>query len=202
MGDKTYINGVEVRGYAGLPPLAKAFTGPAMVVGTAPGWDAESMEGFRQVKDMHGVAPVVFAVNNAGRLLPEGMAQHWVTVHPEVFYRDESPLDRHSDKRHPGATVEWVWPIATMGGSSSLLAVMIAIVMGFQPVVTAGVHLGDEYKRMQGRWVHYRNGLQGRVCSVSPAGTFVRDFFGGLDGSTKRKPAGKSAVLMRTLTAA
>ena len=99
---------------------------------------------------------------------------------PDGNFHRGNGSTRASDRNLPG--VDMAFPIATKGGSSALLATLIALVMGHDKVVTAGVHLVDDYKPMQGRWIHFDDALRGRVFSVSPEGTFIRDYFGGIDG--------------------
>lgn len=164
-------NGVELRDTGDLPGCAGQFRGPAVVAGTAAGYAGEFLSAWRG----HGHCPVV-GVNRFG-LEYQGICGHWVSVHPEIFFPCRAwRVTTHSDKPH--ADADAVWPIATMGGSSALLAVLVALCLGFAPVVAAGVHLVGEYRRMQGSWRRFERTLRGRVFSVSPPGTFVRDFLG------------------------
>lgn len=167
------VNGVEV-GHLGLPPFAQTKSGPCIVAGTAPGYINE----FYEARKAAGTTAEVLGVNKFG-LIHEVHCQHWVTVHPEDYFPKRAfPTPTHSDK--PGEQVDNIWPIATAGGSSALLATMIALVMGFEKVILAGVHLINAYASMQDRWIHFDSVLRGRVCSVSPKGTFIRDRFGGV----------------------
>jgi hypothetical protein len=162
------VNGIEVGDYVPMPCYTQR-SGVALVVGTAPDWIDELVEAKIKFPD----APV-FAVNVAGRMI---ICNYWVTVHPEKFGWGDMPL--FSDKMKNMADV--AWPIATAGGSSALLATLIALVMGFDMVVMAGVHLIGEYKQFQPQWLGREEQINGRVRSVSPEGTFIRDHFGGLE---------------------
>lgn len=163
------VNGVEVGDYVPLPPLQGR--GPCIVVGHAPGFEEE----YKIAKSELGNVPV-FAVNRAAYHV---YCDFCVSVHPDVFFSGGERYITVSDRPLPH--VDIAFPIATRGGSSALLATLIALVMGHSLVVTAGVHLVGAYKSFQGRWMWYADQISARVKSVSPKGTFITDFFGGLD---------------------
>jgi hypothetical protein len=162
-----YVNGIQISDFAPLPPLKGC--GAAIVCGTAPGYGEELAEALRQEPEAY-----VMGVN---RVYQTTAVDCLATVHPEAF--QDCPVDLHTDK--PGG--DWRWPIATRGGTSALLAVCIALMMGFDRVVLAGVHIDGEYSQCRGPWLERRKALSGRICSVSPRGTFTRDTFGGCEDS-------------------
>ncbi len=167
------INGVGVAAYAPLPRTTG--TGPAIVAGTAPGYAREILAARRALSS----APVL-GVNRFGTEHGAG-CELWVSVHPETYFRKRGSAAwprTCSDRPAPG--VDLVWPIATGGGSSALLAVLIALVMGHGPVVCSGVHLDGDYASYRARWEELAACLRGRVFSFSPRGTWLRDYFGSL----------------------
>lgn len=158
-----HANGIQFSDHIQSPPLSGK--GDAIVCGTAPGYERELMRAL-------DVAPCAYIIG-VNRAYQTEFLDCMVTVHPEAF--QDCPVDMHTDK--PGG--DWRWPIATMGGTSALLAVCIALAMGFDRVVLAGVHIDGDYAGCRGPWLTWRKALAGRICSVSPRGTFIRDTFGG-----------------------
>jgi hypothetical protein len=124
--------------------------------------------------------------------------EHVVSVHSGQFPpRDKRRADvlYHGEKPPscaPHADVFWPIP-GTGAGSSALLAVLVALNMGYAPVYVAGVHLDEvtvdddgrghktvhSYRSYRDGWVSSRPEILGRVFSVSPRGTFLRDLLGG-----------------------
>jgi len=143
-------------------------SGPCIVVGTAKGF----LQEFEEAQTLLGNAPV-FCVNRAAEVID---GNFWVTVHPEVFFHAESDMIKISDR--VSDEVDVAFPIATQGGSSSLLAVLVALVMGSSLVVTAGVHLDGKYKPFQGRWRHYKSQIGDRIRSMSAAQTYISKEWG------------------------
>lgn len=160
--------GIEYRDYTKLPAIEGA--GPAIVCGTAPNWSIELESARQKCPD----APV-FGVNRAAIWAP---CDYLVTVHPELFKNVSCKI--FSDKA--AHNVDTVWPIATAGGTSALLAVLIALLMGHSRVVTAGVHLNGDYKSARDRWIFFADQIGERLTSVSPEGTFITDYFGESNG--------------------
>jgi len=163
------INGIRVGDsfpHAGVP----AHTGVALVVGNAPGWQDE----YARAKSMfHGATS--YMVNRSGAQMP---GDYWVSLHPVELFMESAPMIKISDRPLEGVDISL--PIDIAGGSSSLLAVLVALAMGHSQVITAGVHLtGPTYKRFQGKWKWWQKELRGRLKSVSPHGTFITDYFGG-----------------------
>jgi hypothetical protein len=91
------------------------------------------------------------AVNTTGLLLP--VLHHLVSLHPEIL----SPIrairrqldwvtDRHGEQvmthsRRPHPDVDRTWPQTWGGGTSSLLAVRIAIALEYDPILCVGIPL-------------------------------------------------------------
>lgn len=180
--------------FGALPALAGKFSGPAIVLGRAPGWVEELDEAMAKT----GHAAPIFAVNHQMGYYTGMCVEHVVSIHSCLFppkanrrqdtiYHAEKPLTCA-----PNADVFWPIP-GTGAGSSALLAVLVALNMGYAPVYVAGVHLDlhtvkddgqghqeiHSYRLYQDGWTSLKPELQGRVFSVSPVGTFLRDLLGG-----------------------
>lgn len=192
----TQNNPLGVRASFGpLPPLAGKFSGPAIVLGRAPGW-IDEMDIAMLATDH---AAPVFAVNHQEGYYPGLCFEHVVSVHAAHFPAKENrrrDTIYHSSKPlhvAPFADVFWPMPGVGGGGSSALLAALIALAMGHAPVLVAGVHLSDSapivdeqgrktrnsYTCYRGGWMSLLPNLRGRVFSVSPRGTFLRDLLEG-----------------------
>lgn len=178
-----------------LPPLAGKFSGPAIVLGRADGWVDELDAAFALTEHE---APV-FAVNgHVEDHYPGCVFEHEVSIHcqgfpgsterrEDVTYHAEKPLSNC-----PNADV--FWPIPGMGaGSSALLAVYIALNMGYSPVYVAGVKLSlhevvdigngqklmHDYRFYRDGWGPVARELRGRVFSMGKSGDFLFDLLGG-----------------------
>lgn len=179
-----------------LPALAGKFSGPAIVLGRAPGWEDELDIAFEVTAHE---APIFGANAFDDEHFPGLDVEHVVSVHcahfpardkrrPDTLYHSPKPLTVC-----PRSDVFWPVPGIGGSGSSALLAVVVALNMGFDPVFVAGVHLAEEtchvddqgrktihsYVVYQDGWVSLRDQLYGRVFSVSPQGTFLRNLLGG-----------------------
>lgn len=130
-------------------------------------------------------ADVVIAVNHAARDHP-GRVDHWATMHPDLY-----PLWIEARRKagHPPAGQYWhplhrrspidSKPIASPGGSSGLLAVEVALELGCDRIVLAGIpmhqnarHYDDERKWTEARqywpaWEKRADMLRDRVRSFS-----------------------------------
>jgi len=137
-------------------------------LGNAPGFEDE----YATAKSVAGDVPT-FAVNRSAYAFE---CEYWATIHPRRFFCDENRAIKISDRHLP--EVEMPFPIHTQGGTSSLFAAIVALVMGFDKVVTAGVPMLGDYRMGQGRWLWYKEQINDRVRSVSPHGTFITDKFG------------------------
>lgn len=181
--------------FGALPPLAGKFSGPAIVLGRAPGWEIE-LDVALEVTQYE--API-FAVNHQEGHYPGLCVEHVVSVHaakfPEKAKRDQRTIYHSPKPPHVAPRADVFWPMPGIGGSgsSALLAALIALNMGHSPVYVAGVHLEETtcVEDEQGRrtlhsytvykdgWSSLRDQLRGRVFSVSPRGTFLRGLLEG-----------------------
>jgi len=180
--------------FGALPALAGQFSGPAIVLGRAPGWVDELDEAFQITRFD---APV-FAVNGFDDEHFKGCDfEHVVGIHcarfPDKGQR-RADVTYHAEKPpRVCPKSDAFWPIPGMGsGFSALLAVLVALNMGYAPVYVAGVHLDEvtsvddgqghvtnhSYRVYRDGWSSLRHELMGRVVSVSPQGTFLRDLLG------------------------
>lgn len=177
------INGVEVR--VGFLPVPRALVnsegGPAIVLGSAPGWLDELDAAMSET----GHYAPIFGVNGQRHYQGcSGMLDHWVTIHGSLFSKGSGYPMRHTVQPYagsPNADVRWPLIRTAAEGSSALTATLIALMMGFDLVMLAGVHLNGEYTNFRAGWAGRYELLRGRVLSVSPVGTFLRDLFGGFD---------------------
>ncbi|MGE4551608.1 MAG: hypothetical protein AB7D57_00755 [Desulfovibrionaceae bacterium] len=162
------LNGVGVAGFA--PPPPDAGTGPAIVAGTGPDFVAEFLAA-------RALAPrgAVLGVNGFGR--DHGVhCDWWVSLHPEDFFAraERIPGTRPmtcADHACPG--VDRLWPIPDGRGGSALLAVCIALAMGYGPVIVAGVRLEGGYAPLRAGWEAHARLLRGRVGTTAPDGTWI-----------------------------
>jgi hypothetical protein len=191
------INGVHGRG--DMPKCAGNQSGVAVVMATGRGvWDDLT---YRFSPEGNHAA--VIAVNNM-ILHWKGRVHHGVSMHPEEpglwralrpYYQCEgSHVHTHGYRAHekPGIPeCDYIWDIpAGKGGTSSLLAVFIALAIGYDRVVLCGVPLdgnGHFYDPpdmkipvfssdfLQSEWLKAREQFSGRVRSVSGR---TRDWLG------------------------
>lgn len=137
-----------------------------------------------------GLGAPVFAVNDMLIYAPRvdyGVSHHpdkllhWNALRTMAGERQprESGITLHSSRDHLG--IDRVWPEYRSGGSSALLAVRIALALGFQPIWIAGVPLDDrgyvwsdpyerrsyDFSRYRRSWEHAKTELEGRVFSPS-----------------------------------
>jgi len=143
------INGISGRGLP--PPVAGTYHGAALVMGS----------GRCLWHDLFAVLPQysnvelmdVVAINDMILHYP-GKVKHGVSLHrelPELFRRARETESEHAigeiathamtlDERH---SADYIWGIieGAMGGTSALFAVMVALALGYEKVVLAGVPL-------------------------------------------------------------
>jgi hypothetical protein len=169
------------------------------VLGRAPGWVDELDRAFELTEF---AAPVVSVNNFDDDHYPGCDFEHVVGIHCRLFPpkgKRRADVTYHSEKPEkvcPDTDV--FWPLPGMGsGSSALLGVFVALNMGFDPVYVAGVHLDEvtsiedaeghkvnhSYRLYRDGWVNVAGELRGRVVSVSPQGTFLRELLGGVNGN-------------------
>lgn len=131
---------------------------------------------------------MLVACNHAARDWP-GRIDHWVSMHPDLFPKwigeravAGHPLCEHywyPKHRAVRCPVKDARPIQTWGGSSGLLAVQVALELGAERVMLAGIpinqtfcHKGDnrywtEARQYRGTWERHAHLLNGRARSFS-----------------------------------
>jgi hypothetical protein len=182
-----------IRGKGELPPMAGNWKGPVVIMGSA-----------RCLYDDLQHVPSnahVMAVSMAGLMYPMNK-HHWVSFHPDDFthllwfdkynFSQKDHIYTHSTR---DAAVVWDFDDPTLGnGTSTLLATLIAIVLGYVPIILAGVPLDGtgnihhppgyvtndwDNGSCHEKWLEYRPLLVNRVFSMSG---FTREMLGALPG--------------------
>lgn len=132
----------------------------------------------------------IMAVNDIGSHYP-GRIKHWCSLHPQYFegwlkyrlghcYGESQPVHTHAIKASPA--VETVWPRAAGGGTSGGFAPLVGLMLGYDPIVLAGIpldssghyfdppwavcNLGDRHLQIEWRQLAERY-FKGRVTSLS-----------------------------------
>jgi hypothetical protein len=166
-----------------IPSRCGRFSGPLLIIG-----------GGRTIwEDVAKVTPwkgEIMAINDVGAHF-HGRIRHWVTLHKEYMpgwkkfrlghnYGDGVPPMIHSHKAGDG--IDTVWPIDAVGGTSGLFAVYVALLLGYDEIVLAGVPMTGDGHFFDPPWVGtefadranelewksaIRNIFKGRVTSMS-----------------------------------
>lgn len=129
-----------------LPSLAGQFAGPVLIMGGA----ACVRDDLARIDG--GWRGARLAVNDIGAHY-RGALDHWVTLHPAYLagwqaYRmghnfgDRGHVFTHSDRAD--AAVQCAWPVGNRGGSSGLFACFVALLLGYERIVLAGVPCDDQ----------------------------------------------------------
>ena len=119
-----------------LPPLLGSRSGPVLIIGSAQCvWDDLERYDHLHIGDR-------IAVNGAIRYYRKPI-QHAASLHPDLMWlwcswRDDDGFLIHSTHRAAGFP-ETIWPIHRDGGTSGLFAVLLALMMGYEEIVLAGV---------------------------------------------------------------
>lgn len=130
------------------PAVAGNFSGICLVAATARcAW--EDIARFKEISN--DIQADIMAVNLMGFLYP-GRVHHWACLHPELFMSLEPLRKRmrsrlghtwtHSGRSGPG--VQFAWGIEKNGGTSTLLAALVAICLGYRRIVLAGAPLSND----------------------------------------------------------
>lgn len=180
------LNGVEG---SGKTPLANRFSGELLIIG-----------GGRCVwEDLEKTSiGTVMVINDIGCHFHQRV-DHWVTLHPEYMpgwlhyrtghcYGEGAVPKTHSHKNHKD--ISHAWEISNIGGTSGLFACQVALVMGYEKIVLAGVpcdnsghyfdkpsvntNLKDNAVHSVWQWAK-NNVFEGRVKSLSG---YTRDWLG------------------------
>lgn len=130
---------------------------------------------------------VMIFTNHAGRDWP-GQVEHYVTLHPELMqdwldarYFMSYPYPNNlwtSNKKNLPQGLKWNH-VESWGGSSGLLAVTVALHLGYDKIILCGVpldrqmrhydsdELWQEAHKYRAGWVKYLPDMQGKVKSFS-----------------------------------
>lgn len=135
----------EALGGSGKTPAALGRSkGPLLVLGGG----ASVWEDYAKVRPWGGE---IMAVNDVGQYVHDPV-RHWVTLHPEFmagwrYFREKHlygagyDLTCHSHKINTG--INTVWTIQNIGGSSGLFACFVALMLGYERVVLAGIPIDN-----------------------------------------------------------
>lgn len=181
-----------------LPPEFQTASGPAIVLGRSEGW-LEDLDRALDAGPCASMGAPIFAVNGSFGYYP-GLwpVEHVVSVHCHQFPKERGQTLYHTCKPvQTCANSDVQWPLVGIGGdgSSALLAVAVALLMGHAPVFVAGVRLTaktidvdskgkrsfNDYRIFQQGWTDREDLLRGKVFSMAPAGTFLTDLLGGYE---------------------
>ena len=203
MEERWIKNGIRGRG--DLPPMAGNWSGPAIILGCGRCLYAEAAR-YVDIAD-------IIAINYTGILCPYNK-RHLVSLHPEEIlhlkellrFNNRWQIDHLFTHSTTGAEVNWDFDDPEIGnGTSALFATLIAVVLGYNPVILAGVPLDNtgnfyhppeyminywENGSSHDKWLEYRPLLLNRVFSLSG---FTREILG-------EPPGCKSAIITSSLT--
>lgn len=156
-------------------------------MGSANTLDDDRDRAFQLFEETGRMPDMIVACNHAARDW-SGRLDHWVTMHPELF-----PLWLHARRRLNSPDPGQLWaarhrpvpdgldvkPVESWGGSSGLLCVTVALQLGAQRIVLAGVpmrktarHYDNDQHWQEARgywpaWERLEPRLQGKVKSMS-----------------------------------
>lgn len=145
-------NGIVGRDGDAPPRCAGNFSGCAVVLGCG----RSVWSDIARIRDVDKLG--IIAVNNM-ILHYKKRVHHGVSMHPEepnlwralraCYQGEPSHVHTHSYRRHdkPGLTeCDYVWGTieGAMGGTSSILAVMIGLALGYDEIILAGVPLDGD----------------------------------------------------------
>jgi hypothetical protein len=157
----------------GLPKLA--------IVGSAPGWEYEA----ELIPDDYDV----MAVNRVGFEMTWRDVKWWATLHPEIM-RAWFPL-REANGGETVATVVSPFNVSErfvpapysrrislepLGGSSSLYAILAALVLGYRSIELYGIKLDGGYEQFTKQWNLIEDILRKYVTAHCPG--FPRELLG------------------------
>lgn len=154
-------------GGRGEPPSCLGrFSGPLLILGGG----RTVWTDYESVKPWKGE---IMAVNDIGAHFHERI-RHWVTLHPEYMpgwrayreghlYGQGVPAMTHSHKMKPG--IDKAWPVENVGGTSGLFACFLALMMGYNEIVLAGITMSNDGHYFDAPW--YRSDFEdGAIQSV------------------------------------
>jgi hypothetical protein len=150
----------QALGGSGSPPAALGRSrGPLLILGGG----ATVWEDFGRVRPWGGE---IMAVNDVGAYVHEPI-RHWVTLHPEFMpgwryfrrkhlYGAGYSLTCHAPK--PGVEIDQVWHIENRGGSSGLFGCFVGLMLGYDPIVLAGVPMDNSRHFFDPPWYGHELG--------------------------------------------
>ena len=168
-----------------LPDLVGSKSGPVLIIGSA----ACAENDLARFDKLHN--GVRIAVNDA---IPwyKGKLDYAVSLHPSKLWfwckaRKDKPIPISTHRA--GGWPEIIFPIHADGATSGLNAVIISLLIGFDPIVLAGIPVSDDPKlngemgrisaeTMQKEWMIFSRFFGGKVRSLSG---WTRDTFGAPD---------------------
>jgi hypothetical protein len=101
-----------------------------------------------------------------------GRKESWPKTHcPKATWQGK----KHEERYRWPITVNCVWETGNPKGSSALVAVGIAMSIGYDPVIVAGCPLSEKYQNYRRGWLNHHWLLDGHVYGVSG---FIADEFG------------------------
>lgn len=182
-------------GRGSIPSRAGTFRGPLLIMGGGRVATGDQQKPrFETVWDDYAkVRPwkgEIMAVNDVGMHLHDRV-RHWVTLHAEyapgwmafrkghLYGSGDTPM-WHGHKAKPGIDV--VWEMDQIGGTSGLFACFVALLLGYEEIVLAGVPMNgaghyfdppwygssfdDRSTELVWKWAAM-NVFEGRVTSLS-----------------------------------
>lgn len=102
----------------------------------------------------------LMAINDIGAYW-HGKLHHWVTLHGMYMagwhkfrtkhaYGAGAGVEVHADK--PAEAIDHIWDIPNVGGSSGLFACKIALVLGYNKIILAGMPMDDSRHFFDAPW--------------------------------------------------
>lgn len=182
-----------------LPAIADTYAGKKVIV---LGSGINAYAEFDQAREAFPGADIM-AVNNSLIGLEFQIRtnkikiEHWVSAHPEHFYFGDIWMKdltiNHSDKAYPKVHHVWPQPV-NCDGSSGLMAVKIALMLGYEKIVIAGIPLDDNRRFYDHQntvyhmadpsvfqsWMDFVHAIEGERCKICSMGGKTQQIFGGL----------------------
>jgi hypothetical protein len=147
------------------PSALGRFKGQLLILGGG----ANVWEDFAKVRPWGGE---IMAVNDVGQYLQEPL-RHWVTLHPEFmpgwrYFREKhlysAGYDLTCHSRKSVAGIDIAWAIQNIGGTSGLFACFVALMLGYERVVLAGIPMDNTQHFFDPPW--YRHDLGDRANEI------------------------------------
>ncbi len=129
-----------------------------VIMGSAPCLETDMIRLLHGTLDAHLYDFLAVGLDCADRYL--GRIEHAVSYHPKEFkeFRERREkaggnLDYVTHSHSENGPADRIWPYLPPSGSSAMLGVEVALDLGYEKIVVAGVLLeGKEYKRFREGW--------------------------------------------------